>query len=130
MLDHLLSTPEKWNDLIKPYMSVEDTRFQWLLDVFLQYLEMWKKSTLERDGKYSIDARGKMFLSLQTYEGLVISVHSHVKAIKFLLTNGFEYILSERLMQDVSEDYFGHQRAKGGVQIIQMQWSLATMTCQ
>ena len=103
----------KRNDLIKPYTSVEDTRFQWLLDVFLQYLEMWKKSTLERDGKYSIDARGKMFLSLQTYEGLVISVHSHVEAIKFLLTNGFEYVLSERFMQDVLEDYFGHQRAKG-----------------
>ena len=54
-----------------------------------------------------------MFLSLQTYEGLVISVHSHVKAIKFLLTNGLEYVLNERFMQDVLEDYFGLQRAKG-----------------
>ena len=103
----------KRNDLNKPYTSVEDTQFQWLMDVFLQYLDMWKKSTLEREGKYSPDARGKMFLSLQTYEGLVISVHSLVEAIKFLLTNGFEYVLSERFMQDVLEDYFGHQRSKG-----------------
>ena len=33
--------------------------------------------------------------SLQTYEGLKISVHSHIEAIKFLLENGFEYVLSD-----------------------------------
>ena len=37
----------KRNDLIKPYTSVQDTRFQWLMNVFLQYLDMWKKFTLE-----------------------------------------------------------------------------------
>ncbi len=103
----------KKNEFIKPYTSPNDDRFEWLLNVFLVYLENWRKSTLEREGDYSPDARGKMFLSQQTYEGLKISVYSHIEAIKFLLEHGFEYVLSERFMQDVLEDYFGHQRAKG-----------------
>ena len=50
-----------------------------------------------------------MFLSRQTYEGFKITVNSHVEAIKFLLSEGLKYVLSERFMQDVIEDYFGHQ---------------------
>ena len=42
-----------------------------------------------------------------------MSVHSHIEAIQFLLAEGFQYVLSERFMRDVIEDYFG-QRAKGG----------------
>lgn len=49
-----------------------------------------------------------MFLSLKTYEGLTISVSSHVEAVQFLLKQGFQYVLTERFMQDVVEDYFGH----------------------
>jgi hypothetical protein len=94
----------KRNELIKPYTAVDDDRFCWLRDVFLKYLENWKRSTIERAGQYSADDR----------EGLQISVHSHVEAIQFLLQQGFQYVLSERFMQDVLEDYFGHQRAKGG----------------
>ena len=101
-------------DLIKPYTAVDDHRFCWLRDVFLKYLEDWKKPTLERDSQYSADDRGKMILSTQTHEGLQITVQSHIEAIQFLLQQGFQYVLSERFMQDVLEDYFGHQRAKGG----------------
>ena len=54
-----------------------------------------------------------MFLSAQTYEGLKIAVHSHIEIVKFLLSEGFEYVLTERFMQDVLEDYFGHQRERG-----------------
>ena len=54
-----------------------------------------------------------MFLSRQTYEGFKITVNSHVEAIKFL-SEGFKYVLSERFMQDVIEDYFGHQRTVRG----------------
>ena len=104
----------KRNDLLKPYTAVDDDRFGWLRDVFLQYLENWKSSTLQRDGEYSADDRAKMFLSSQTHKGLQISAHSHIEAIQFLLQQGFQYVLSERFMQDVLEDYFGHQRAKGG----------------
>ncbi len=86
----------------------------WLRDVFLKYLENWKSSTLERDGEYTTDDRGKMFLSSETHEGLQLSVHSHIEAIQFLLKQGFQYVLNEKFLQDVLEDYFGHQRAKGG----------------
>ena len=82
-------------------------------DVFLAYLQRWKQSTLTCEGDYTADARQKMFLSCQTYEGLVISVSPHIDAIKFLLLEGFKYVLTERFMQDVLEDYFGHQRDKG-----------------
>ena len=55
-----------------------------------------------------------MFLSRKTYEGFKITTNSHIEAIKFLFSIGFSYVLSERFMQDVLEDYFGHQRALGG----------------
>ena len=42
-----------------------------------------------------------MFLSQQTYEGFTISVYSHVDAIQFLLEKGFQYVSTERFMQDV-----------------------------
>jgi len=104
----------KRNQLIKPYTSLEDERFQWLKDVFLKYLDSWKNSITAREGKYSGNDKEKMFISAQTYEGFKISIYSHIEAIKFLLAQGFQYVLSERFMQDVVEDYFGHQRAKGG----------------
>lgn len=105
---------KKRNTFIKPYTSQHDKIFTWPKDVFFKYLENWKTSTLARPGSYSTEARGEMFISIQTYEGLKISVHSHVEGIQFLLAQGFKYVLSERFMQDVVEDYFGHQRAKGG----------------
>ena len=89
----------KKNEYIKPYTSLNDERFEWLLNIFFVYLENWRKSTLEREGNYKSDARDKMFLSQQTYEGLKIFVHSHVEAINFLLENGFEYVLSERSLK-------------------------------
>jgi hypothetical protein len=51
----------KRNDSIKPYTAHDDDQFRWFVDVFLKYLEQWKRSTLERDGQLSPDARGKMF---------------------------------------------------------------------
>ena len=102
----------KRNPFIRPYTSSEDERFSWLLEKFIKYLDDWKESVSTRPGEFSEDSRGKMFLSLQTYEGLKISAFSHVEAIKFLLEQGFHYVLSERFMQDVLEDYFGHQPSK------------------
>ena len=36
-----------------------------------------------------------------------------VNIVKFLLGAGFSYVLTERFMQDVLEEYFGYQRASG-----------------
>ena len=109
----LIEHVRKKNAFIKPYKSAEDERLTWLNDVFLKYLECWKQSTLEREGEYTPDERQKMFLSVQTYEGLKITVYSHIDAIRFLLSKAFKFVLSERFVQDVPEDYFGHQRDKG-----------------
>jgi hypothetical protein len=103
----------KRNEFIKPYTSIDDERFTWLVNVFLKYLEEWRQQTQERPGHFTPQERAKMFLSQQTYEGLKIAVYSHIEAIQFLIAQGFQYVLSERFMQDVLEDYFGHQRSQG-----------------
>ena len=52
----------KRNHLIKPYETPDDERFSWLKDVFLKYLEDWRVSTMQREGNYSADDRGKMLI--------------------------------------------------------------------
>jgi hypothetical protein len=84
-----------------------------LKDVFFTYLNNWKESTLTREGNFSSDERQRMFIFAQIYEGSKIAVYSHIEAITFLLSEGFQYVLTERFMQDVLEDYFGHQRERG-----------------
>lgn len=74
---------------------------------------MWYKATQERPGVFSDDARARMFISQQTYKGMKITVHSLIQAVKFLLSEGMEYVLSERFCQDLLEEYFGHQRERG-----------------
>ena len=86
----------------------------WMKDTFLRYLEDWKESVANREGSYTPAEIEKMFLSCQTYKGFKITVNSHIEAIKFLLSIAFSYVLSERFMQDVLGDYFGHQRTLGG----------------
>lgn len=54
-----------------------------------------------------------MFLSWQTYEGFQISARSTIKCTKFLLSEGMEYVLTERFCQDPVEEYFGKQRQFG-----------------
>ena len=56
-----------------------------------------------------------MFLLWQTYEGLLLTVHSFVEATKYLLLHGgVAYVSSEKFCQDTLENYFGKQRAIGG----------------
>ena len=54
-----------------------------------------------------------MFLSLQTYEGLQITVYSVIEVTKFLLSKGMAFVLSNRFNQDIVEEYFGRQRSLG-----------------
>ena len=48
-LRSLTEHDRKRNHFIKPYSSQDDERFSWLKDVFLQYLENWRQSTLTRE---------------------------------------------------------------------------------
>ena len=51
----------KLKSFLRPYRNVNDVRFAWL-DEFFQYLENWKRSTLEREGNFSQRDRKAMFL--------------------------------------------------------------------
>ena len=57
----------KHNALLAPYRSTDDERFDWLENVFLKYLTDWKSSTESRKGAFTDDERGRMFMSMQTY---------------------------------------------------------------
>lgn len=41
------------------------------------------------------------------------TVNALIEVVKFLLSKGCEFLLSERFCQDPLEEYFGHQRARG-----------------
>jgi hypothetical protein len=103
----------KRKPFLAPYTNTIDQRFNWLEDEFLTYLKEWKQSTLNRPGNFTTNARAKMFLSWQTYEGLQITTYSVIEATKFLLNEGTEYVLTERFCQDPVEEYFGGQRKIG-----------------
>ena len=81
-------------------------RFVWLMQ-FLDYLRTWKENVDNRPGNFTQNARNRMFLSWQTYEGYQISVQSAVEVTRFLLQEGFEFVLTERFCQDPVEEYFG-----------------------
>jgi hypothetical protein len=102
----------KRNPNVKPYTDPNDRRLTWMTDVFLPYLDQWKTNVASRPG-FTKDQQQTMFLSSQTYEGYQITINSLVNVFKFLLSAGFSYVLTERFMQDVLEEYFGYQRASG-----------------
>ena len=103
----------KRKPMLAPYTDIGDARFQFLENDFLGYFRQWKRSVTARPGEFTANARARMFVSWQTHEGVQITVHSLVEATKFLLSQGMEYVLSERFCQDPVEEYFGSQRMLG-----------------
>ena len=98
---------------LAPFSSINDPRFSWLRNVFLQYFTDWLISIEERHGNFTKNAKNNMFISHQTYEGLKITVNSIIESVKFLLQNDVKFVLTERFCQDPLENYFGHQRSLG-----------------
>ena len=45
---------------------------------------------------YTADETGQMFLSLQTLNGPRMSVWSLIEVTKFLLSEGFKFVMTER----------------------------------
>ena len=103
----------KRNECLAPYSNLDDWRFEWLQNVFLVYLDDWYKQIAERPGPFTKDDRGKMFISQQTYKGMKTTVNALIEVVQFLLSEGCEFVLSERFCQDPLEEYFEHQRARG-----------------
>ena len=83
------------------------------LDSLLTYLGAWKKSIEERPGEFTATMKNNMFISLPTYEGIQMSILCLKEIVPFLLTNVFDYVLTENFCQDDLENYFGRQRAIG-----------------
>ena len=104
---------KKRNEFLAPYTTAEDSRFDWLHNTFLAYLDAWYEATQARPGSFSDDDRSRMFLSQQTYKGLKITVSSLIDVVKFLISEGMEFVLSERFCQDLLEEYFGRERERG-----------------
>ena len=75
----------------------------------MKYFEDWLLSIEQRPGNFSRNARSNMFISWQTFEGLKITVHLIIEAVKFLLQHHVKYVLTERFCQDPLENYFGQQ---------------------
>ena len=65
-----------------------------------------KISIAARPGQFTRNARANMFLSWQTYEGIQITVHSSIELIKYLLSEGVPYVLTERFLSRSSRKFF------------------------
>lgn len=102
----------KRNENLKPYYSVDDKRFIWLKDVFLKYFDTWFH-TIKNIAGLSDDEKNKMFIPLQTYNGLKITTLSLIEVSKFLLSKGMPFVMSSRFNQDCVEELFGRHRSLG-----------------
>ena len=55
---------DKRNEIVLPFRDVNDFRFSWLSDTFLEYLDDWKDSIKSRNG-FENEERNRMLLSHQ-----------------------------------------------------------------
>ena len=92
---------------------MENERFDWLFNVFLNYFNKWKLSIEDRGNNFSLNAQSKMFITWQTFQGFKITTNAIVKVAKFLLPEGVDFVHMERFCQDEIEEYFVNQRQLG-----------------
>ena len=87
-------------------------------------------------GNFSQTEKSKMFLSWKTYEGLQITVHSIIEAIKYSIIEAIKYLLGIvmssvlirnviRFNQDVLEEYLAGIEVLDADMIIQIYITLA-----
>ena len=83
------------------------------MNSFLPYLDSWKYYIESRsDGQFPPSQKSKMYISWQT-EAVPITTFLIINLIKYLLSNGVSYVLTDRFCQDPLDKYFGQQRAMG-----------------
>ncbi|KAK7481904.1 hypothetical protein BaRGS_00026812 [Batillaria attramentaria] len=54
-----------------------------------------------------------MFLSQQTFKGMVTTLKAFPEVTRYLLRHGVQYVLSNKFCQDPLEKHFGRQRGLG-----------------
>ena len=67
-------------------------------------------SVQAREGNWKAAERAKMFLTHQTYKGLVMTVKSVKEASAYLPDHGVKFVLSDKFCQDPLEQQFGRLR--------------------
>ena len=65
-------------EFLTPFTSPNDKRFKWHINDFLSYFERWQESI---EGNFTTADKKKMFLSHQTYTGILINVHSIIEMV-------------------------------------------------
>ena len=65
-------------EFLTPFTSPNDKRCKWLINDFLSYFERWQESI---EGNFTTADKRKMFLSHQTYTGILINVHSIIEML-------------------------------------------------
>ena len=78
---------------------------------FPEIFEEWKQSIELRPGNFTRNAKQRMFIPHQTYEGLQITVFSTTEATKYLLQHGCSYVVTEKFNQVSLEEHIGNIRS-------------------
>jgi len=100
------------NPDLAPFKDINDPRFEWLLEVYLNYLQDWESQV--RSKNLPLKEQEKMLLSRQTREGIEITIRGFISATKFLLQEGADFVNARTFSQDHLEQHFSLQRAGGG----------------
>ena len=92
----------KNNNMIQHFLSIDDDRLFWLENDFLMYLREWKESI----------SNSLEFLTEETYQALVLTTKSTALCIKYLLNQGFHYVLTRKFSSDDIEALFSAVRQR------------------
>ena len=91
------SEHKKIKAFLKPYTSIDDDQFTWLIKDFLGYFSNWRNEIEVKFPNLTATEKSKMFIAWQTYEGLQITTYSLIGCIKYLLGQGVECVERELL---------------------------------
>ena len=70
----------------------------------MKYFCDWKESIATRPGQFTKNAKANMFITLQTYNNIKITVRSSIDLIKYLLSQNIPHVMTERFCQDHRKD--------------------------
>lgn len=87
------------------YFSIDDERLDWLENEFPGYLENIKNESQNSE---------KQFLTNETFEALTLTTASTVKCVRYLLNDGFHFVLTRSFNSDPIELFFSGLRQTAG----------------
>lgn len=87
------------------YFSIDDERLCWLENEFPQYLESIKRESQKSENQ---------FLTNETFEALILTTASTVKCVRYLLNDGFHFVLTRSFNSDPIELFFSGLRQTAG----------------